>query len=108
MGAQVLVQDVPAPVLPVVPAGGADHGAAHHRLVVLGRRDNRHRGGRQAGRPTVQHRRAGDHRVPGRMGAPHAHAARAHRHAPGRHLLPERRSHKHRRQIQRSRVHFKV
>lgn len=108
MGAQVLDQHVPAPVLPVVPAGGADRRAAHHRHAVLGRRDHHHRGGRQAGRPTVQHRRAGHLRVPGRMRAPHAHSARARRHATGGHHLPEHRSHKHRRQLQESRVGLEV
>lgn len=42
------------------------------------------------------------------MAVPHAHAARARRDAAGRHALPERRPHQHRRPVQAGRVHIEV
>jgi len=108
MGAQVLAIDVSPSVLSVVPARGPHPGAARHRAAVLGRSVRRDRRGRQAGRATVQHRRAGRLRVPGRMVVPHAHAARARRHAPGRHGLQERRPHTHRRPLQGARFDSEV
>jgi hypothetical protein len=108
MGAGMLAEDVPASVLPVVPARGPDPRTARHRRALLGRGADRNGLGRQTGRTTVQHRRAGGVRVPGRMGVPHAHLARTRRHAPGRHRLQERRSHPHRRSLHGARVHVEV
>lgn len=53
MGAALLVQGVPTPVLPVVPARGPHPGAARHRRPVLGRGDRRDRRGGLAGRSAV-------------------------------------------------------
>lgn len=108
LGAQVLVVDVPASVLSVVQARGPDPGATPYRDAVLGRGVRRDRRRRQAGRAAVQHRRAGRLRVPGRMVVPHAHAARARRHAPRWHVLQEPRHHTHRRPLQGVRFDFEV
>lgn len=108
MGAEVLAHDVSPSVLSVVPARGPDHGTAHHRPAVLGRSVRRDRDGRSAGRATVQHRRSGGFRVPGWMGVSHAHVACARRHATGRHVLPEPRSHPNRWPLQGVCVDLKV
>lgn len=104
----MLVQHVPASVLPVVPACGSDPGASLNRFAHLGRSvlcDGR---GREAGRPIIQHSHAGNSRVPRRMGLSHAHTARARRHALRRHGLPKRRSHQRGRTLQGVRDHVKV
>lgn len=108
MGAGMLAEDLPAPILPVVPARGSDPCAARHRHALLGRSASRNGFGRQTGRATVQHRRVSGVRVPGRMGVPHAHLTCARRHAPGRNRLQERRPHPHRRPLHRTRVNVEV
>lgn len=104
----MLVQLVPASVLPVVPARGPNPGAALNRFAHLGRSVLCDGSGRDAGRTIIQHRHAGDSRVPGRMGLSHAHTARARRHALRRHGLPKRRSHQRGRALQGVCDHVKV
>lgn len=108
MGAQVLVEGVPTSVLPVVPACGPYPGAARYRTAVLGRGGGRNGAGRQARRSAVQHRRAGGGRVPGRLGVPYVHAARARWHAVGRHGVSERRTHSRGWWLPAIRVHSEV
>lgn len=89
----MLVKYVPASVLPVVPARGPDPGASLNRSAHLGSGILCDGCGRDAGRTVIQHRHAGDGRLPRRMGLSHAHTARACRHALRRHGLPKCRSH---------------
>jgi len=108
MGAEMLAEDLPAPILPVVPACSPDPCAARHRRALLGRSVSHNGFGRQTGRPTVQHRRVSGVRVLGRMGVPHAHLTCTRWHALGRNFLQERRSHPHRRPLHRTCVHVEV
>lgn len=90
MGTQKLVQDIPAPVLAIVPARGSHTGTARHRPLAVGCRVRHNGTGRKARRTAVQHCHLSCVCVPGRMGFPHAHPARSRRYAAGRHVLPER------------------
>lgn len=108
MGARMLVEDVPTPVLPFISARGSNPGATRHCHAVLGCGAGRGGFGRQTRRAVVQYSRASGVCVPGWMGVSHAHLARTRWNASGRNCLQERRSHPHRRPLCGARVHFEV
>lgn len=87
MGAGMLAEDVPTPILPFVPARSPDPGATRHRHVVLGCGASRDGFGSQTGWAVVQHRNASSVCLPGRMGVSYAHLARTRWYAPGRNCL---------------------